>query len=243
LLNPEKGNSCYSLKFLLEVKIKMKWKIALVFTLICAMTISILGGALVYAPAPGNPLLPLDVIVKNTDPIQVSIDGTVEIDSSENVNVEIPDGVEVTNTVTVDGKVGIDDSDPVNVEVANSNPLTVDVSGWLHTTKQGSQVWNQGYGPGPFYSQMVIDTNGYREITIVFYANENNAEFEIDWMLDGDFSTREEWVYSTEKTASGSSEDYFFKTYPIQGENLRIFFYVASASATTTIELHYYMTT
>ena len=223
----------------------MKREKVIACLLIYALSLTILGGTIVFAPNPnpGNPFVPLDVLITNTDPIQVTIDST------ENVNVEIPDGVEVTNTVTVDGTVEVDDSDPIDVEVpdgvkiTNPEDITLDLTGWLHTTQQGSQVWNQGYGPGAFFSQMVIDTEGYREITIVFYTNENNAEFEIDWMLDGEFLTKEKWTYSAEKTAGGSSEDYFFKNYPIQGENLRIYFYIASASATTTVKLNYYMTT
>ena len=222
----------------------MKREKVIACLLIYALSLTILGGTIVFAPNPnpGNPFVPLDVLITNTDPIQVTIDST------ENVNVEIPDGVEVTNTVTVDGTVEVDDSDPIDVEVpdgvkiTNPEDITLDLTGWLHTTQQGSQVWNQGYGPGAFFSQMVIDTEGYREITVVFDSSISSVDFEISWELsDTYWYYAEQWTYSDEKTSTDTR--YFFKTYDIQGQTLRIDFKTDDLSNGQVVSIDYYLTT
>jgi hypothetical protein len=229
----------------------MKREKVIACLLIYALSLTILGGTIVFAPNPnpGNPLVPLDVLVTNTDPIQVTIDST------QNVNVEIPDGVEVTNTVTVDGTVEVDDSDPIDVEVPdgveikNTNPIPVDISGWLHTTQSAHQNWVT-FDSTANYGQIFVDTEGYREITVVFDSSQDDVVFGLAWELDGEFRWAEGWKFAAEKpptftTPLGTTPSYFFKTYPVQGELLEIFWYASAGTLASgdLVSVAYYMTT
>jgi hypothetical protein len=233
----------------------MKWKTVIAAILICLIAISTLGGGLVFAPSPGNPLVPLDVLITNTDPIQITIDGEVSINSSETVNVEVPNGVEVTNTVTVNGTVAIDDSEPVDVEVKggvevlNTIPIAVDVSGWLHTTHHGHEYYSS-FDAGANYDFNYIDAEGYREVTVVFESTQDSVLFGIGWTIDTVFRWEEAFTYGAEKptasiTPDGGTTSAIFKTYPVKGEILVIAYYAAAGvlASGEGVTIAYYMTT
>jgi hypothetical protein len=235
----------------------MKMKKVIASVIIYTLAISALGVAVVFAPNPnpGNPLLPLDVLIANTEPIQVTIDGTVSIDNSETVNVEIPDGVEVTNTVTVDGTVAIDDTDPVDVEVVggievlNTMPIPVDIAGWLHTTQHGHEYYSE-FNQGADYDFIYIDTEGYREVTVVLESSKDEVLFGIGWTTDTVFRWEEAFTYGAQKpalsnTPDGGTTSAIFKTYSVKGELLEIAYYAASGvlSNGQSVTIAYYMTT
>jgi hypothetical protein len=235
----------------------MKLKRVIASVIIYTLVLSILGGAIVLAPNPnpGNPLLPLDVLITNTDPIKVTIDGTVSIDNSETVNVEVPDGVEVTNTVTVDGTVAIDDSDPVDVEVVggvqvlNTVPIPVVASGWLHTTQHGHEYYSS-FDAGANYDFIYINAEGYREVTVVLESTQDNVLFGIGWTVDSVFRWEEAFTYGAEKpnakiTPGGGTTSAIFKTYPVKGELLEIAYYADAGvlSSGEGVTIAYYLTT
>lgn len=212
------------------------------------MITSIIGTKLVSAPNPnpGNPLLPLDVLITNTNPITVAVDGTVEITNTNPINVNI------------DGEtVKIDDSTPLQVNVkdgvkvtnTNAEAIPVDVSGWLHTAQEGHQTWTEFQEEGN-YQAIFIDTEGYREITIVFDSSKDNVDFGVAWELDGQFRYSEGWTYGSEKPATfttplGETPRYFFKTYQIQGELMEISWYAGYQvlASGDGVSIAYYMTT
>lgn len=235
----------------------MKMKKVIASVIIYTLALSALGVAVVFAPNPnpGNPLLPLDVLIKNTEPIQVTIDGTVSIDNSETVNVEVPDGVEVTNTVTVDGTVAIDDSNPVDVkipdgvEITNPEDITLDVTGWLHTTQYGHEYYSS-FNAGMNFDSIYVDTEGYKEVTVVLESTRDEVLFGIGWTTDTVFRWEEAFTYGDEKpTVSnapyGGTTSAIFKTYSVKGELLEIAYHAASGvlSSGESVTIAYYMTT
>lgn len=66
-----------------------------------------------------------------------------------------------------------------NVVITNTDPIPVDVSGWLHTTKSEVIHSDNFFG----VEWIGIDTAGYRQLTIRCYASED-CYFQFQWFVD-----------------------------------------------------------
>ena len=237
----------------------MKIKNIAYITAICIMVFSVLGTVAVFAP-PQTPLLPAPIEVVNppdstlevTTPegqsLDVTLDEPIEVinDEGDSLDVEVknfPSNVAVVNDVGTSLDVAVNNF-PNNIAVNNfPNSIdvenTLDVSGWLHTTESGSQDWVSL--PTSAHSQLSIDTDGYREVTIVFDCTEDTQIFEVAWMTDGRLYFAESWTYDEGKPDDVDTR-YFFKTYPIQGETM-IIYWGPVPIIVDLVSITYYMTT
>ena len=98
--------------------------------------------------------------------------------------------------------------------------------------------------------QLFIDTEGYREITVVFDSSDDSVMFGLAWELNNQFRWAEGWSFGSEKpptftTPFLTNPRYFFKTYTVQGELLQIFWYASEGTLASgdLVSIAYYMTT
>ena len=218
----------------------MKLKNVALVTVVCVMIFSVLGAISVFAPPPETlfpapvevinaPESTLEVTIPEGDSLDVSLDEPIAVvnDESDVLDVDVnnfPDSIEVNNF-------------PDSIKVENN----LDISGWLHTTQKGHQHW-VAFPATPTTYGISIDTEGYREITVVFDSSISSVDFEISWELsDTYWYYAEQWTYSDEKTSTDTR--YFFKTYDIQGQTLRIDFKTDDLSNGQVVSIDYYLTT
>jgi hypothetical protein len=235
----------------------MKIKELLIITSVCFAIASIFGSVLVFAP-PHTPLLPAPIEVINPPDTALNIitpEGqSLDVTLDEPVNVTLDEPIEIANptgtslAVTLDEPINVTLDEPIDVVVTNTNSVA-NISGWLHTTKSGKQIWTE-FENTSNSAQVFIDTEGYREITIVFDSSKDSVDFGIGWTIDGAFRWAEGWTYGNEKpptftTPDGDTPRYFFKTFPVQGETLEIFWYAAAGvlSSGEGVSIAYYLTT
>ena len=221
----------------------MKLKRIAIVIVVCIIVSSIFGSIVVFAP-PQGPLLPAPIEVVN--PPDTSLEVTTPEGQSLDVTLDEP--IEVVNQAGTSLDVTLDE--PIDVVVTNPNSAA-DISGWLHTKKSDTKLWNEFLGPLVGNSgSWVIDTEGFREITVVFESSQNAVDFGIGWTINGDFSWAEGWQYGNEKPPSytvpdGSTPRNFFKTYAVQGESLYIDWHAAAGilSSGELVSIAYYLTT
>jgi hypothetical protein len=235
----------------------MKLKKLLIITMVCLVVASIFGNIVVFAP-PQTPLLPapievinppdssLNVITPEGQSLDVTLDEPIEVVNQAGTSLDV--SLDEPIAVTLDEPIDVKLDEPIDVLVTNINSAT-DISGWLHTTQSGKQIWNE-FQPTGNSAQVFIDTEGYREITIVFDSSKDSVDFGIGWTIDGMFRWAEGWTYGNEKpptytTPDGDTPRYFFKTYPVQGETLEIFWYAAAGVLYSGegVSIAYYLTT
>jgi hypothetical protein len=258
-----------------EVKQIMKLKNIAYITAICVMIFSVLGTVVVFAP-PQGPLLPAPIEVINPpdttlavttpegqsldvtldEPIEivnpvgstldVTLDEPIDVILDEPIDVTLDEPIEIVNPVG--GSLDVTLDEPIDVVITNTNSQ-MDITGWLHTTTSGNEDWNT-FSLTANYDSVFIDTEGYREITVVFDSSQDAVDFGLAWTIDGQFRWVEGWTFGNEKpspftTPYGSSPTYFFKTYPVQGEMLEINWYAVSEvlSSGEHVSIAYYMTT
>jgi hypothetical protein len=174
----------------------------LVFAILAATFLATLfGSATVLAPpSVVNPPTLWDTFVTNTsdDPVPVDI-----IDGAVDVNLDEP--IEVTNP----------SGESLDVEVTNS----LDVSGWLHTTDDYYHLESIEYSFAyPFY----IDTRGYKQVTLVFYADVDSS-ISATWIVGTEPNegyVPEEEVDLIYRGPNSYSES---RTYDVRGHTLEFF--------------------
>jgi hypothetical protein len=218
----------------------MNLKRIAIVTVVCALILSVLGSTSVFAP-PQTPLLPAPVEVVNPPDESLNVvvaNDTLAVTLDESIEIVNPDGESLN--VTLD--------EPIDVVITNTDSA-LNVSGWLHTTASGHEDWNT-FLPAPNYDSVFIDTEGYREITVVFDSSNDTVVFGIAWELDGQFRWAEGWQFGDEKPPPftnplGQTPRYFFKTYSIQGEVMEIFWYAPDLALASgdLVSVAYYMTT
>jgi hypothetical protein len=235
----------------------MKLKRIALVTVVCAIIFSVIGSASVFAP-PQTPLLPapievinppdesLNVVVTN-DTLAVTLDESIEIvnPDGESLNVTLDEPIDV---VVANDTLAVTLDEPIDVVVTNTySPL--DVSGWLHTTQSGHESWNT-FNEGSDFANVFVQTEGYREITIVFDSSQDNVVFGISWLINDTIRDADAWTFGSQPsptftTPEGTTPSYFFKTYPVQGETLRIAWYAAAGVLWSGdfVDIAYYMTT
>jgi hypothetical protein len=217
----------------------MKLKNIAYITAICVMIFSVLGTVAVFAPPQGS-LLPAPIEVIN------SPDSTLAVTTPEgqSLDVTLDEPIEVVNDEGDSLDVSVNNF-PDSIDVEN----TLDVSGWLHTTESGSQIWTT-FGDEDQHGEVFIDTEGYREITIAFDSSQDSVDFGLAWSIDGVYKWAEGWNYGDVKltgftTPYDTTITYFFKTYNVQGEILEISWFADGGilSSGDGISILYYMTT
>lgn len=115
---------------------------------------------------PGNPV-PVDVIgavdvaVDDTDPIAVDVQNAVKVDDSTPIKVEVQEPLEVEGTIDLVGN--------------------IDLSGWLHTTTSGT--WSDVL-PKTQGDSISINTEGYRQATIIIEVSEDGLYYLITYKVD-----------------------------------------------------------
>ena len=219
----------------------MKLKRIAIIIVVCSIVSSIFGSIVVFAPPQGS-LLPAPIEVIN--PPDTSLKVTTPEGQSLDVTLDEP--IEVVNQAGNSLDVTLDE--PIDVVVTNPNSAA-DISGWLHTTYSGSKIWNEFLEEGNS-GIVLVDTEGYREITVVFDSSQDSVDFGIAWTMNSTFRWAEGWTYGNEKpptyaTPDGGTPRYFFKTYPVQGETLEIFWHASYQilSSGDVVSIAYYMTT
>ena len=149
----------------------MRTKRPVSIAIICVLAITVLGAAMVYAPPPGDLTLPplFNAFITNTEDDPVPVDLT-----DEAIDVNLDEPVEVTTP----------SGESLDVEVTNG----VDVSGWLHTTRDATETRTIEYTVS---YPMHFDTRGYRVVTVVIGVDVE-AKVWVEWEIASDFFAFEE---------------------------------------------------
>jgi hypothetical protein len=147
----------------------MKTKSTISIAIVCVLLITVLSAVLVYAPPPEDlPSTPFqEVLVVNEDPIPVEVTNeTLDVTLDEPIDVTLDEPIEVTNYNDESLDVTVDNfPTEMNVEVTNPEDITMDVSGWLHTTKSEDWILNTDVEPDSIKT-VSLDTEGYSQITL-----------------------------------------------------------------------------
>jgi hypothetical protein len=124
------------------------------------------------------------------------------------------------------------------VYVMNTDPIPVDVSGWLHTTKSGREVISAVEG-GKAYTLFETETKGYKQLTIRLLVTGPDCNFQIFWwVFDEDVGVWDAIKYSEVTLSHGSM---FVQTYDVIGDNCTVF--VSTQSTVSSAGCYYYLTT
>jgi hypothetical protein len=194
---------------------------------VALLLVSMFGVMMVVAPPPSPmPTIPVEsnVFVTN-EAIDVTLDEPIE----------------------VEGTVGIDDSDPVDVEIANAEGLPLDVSGWLHTTIRGHQ--NLGIDLDPTEQtniRLEEDTMGYRLLTLGFeHRGTTAADLDIEVIIVC-YVDYVGFISDTFTIDASNQVDEYLKTYEIAGYAYGV--HITNNHPTETLEadelvIQYFMTT
>lgn len=183
------------------------------------------GPTVLVINTPENPV-PVDLVgelmleVNNTAPLDVAVQGSVAVDDTDPVDVEVVGAVEVDDSepLAVQGSVNVNDTNPVDVEVIGTVPVSMDLTGWLHTTNEVRMVAAYGGGYGDIIE---IETRGYRLVTIVMAADIASTVTS-EWVLGSDLTEMfafEEHIDLTDGPFFGAS-----RTYEVKGPVLMLTF-------------------
>ena len=198
------------------------FKRTLPMIIICMLIYSVFSAVMVYAPRPEDGGIPFqNVIITNSDPIAVTLDETIEVTNptSESLNVAVPDGVNVNSLPAV--------------EVTN----TLDVSGWLHTTKSGDI---KGVSvPTSGVDVLDEETDGYRQVTLLIHnTGAYPCGFVVSFRLPGPIT------YVLETLFIVNPGTLVAKTYDVQGTDIILRGESADMSMNPGIvDIHYFITT
>jgi hypothetical protein len=124
------------------------------------------------------------------------------------------------------------------VYVINTDPMPVDVSGWLHTTKSGREVISIVEG-GIAHTLFETETKGYKQLTIRLLVTGPDCNFQIFWWVwDEDVGVWDR-MNSSEVTVAHASM--FVQTYDVIGDRFTI--YVNTQATVSSAGCYYYLTT
>jgi hypothetical protein len=119
------------------------------------------------------------------------------------------------------------------VVVTNTDPIPVDVTGWLHTTQSDYKYLDDVSTWSMLFD---IDTTGYRQITFGIYAYNEGCEISLDWYVHDPFSFAYDW------TLTVGADGEILYTYDIICDELIVWAKTTGASS-TDVWAYYYMTT
>lgn len=202
----------------------MKTKKFFVTLLSCILLVTVVGSTTISAAPKDNPNPPVlwDVFVINTseNPVPVEIaEGELDVNLDEPIEVTNPDG------------------ESLAVEVTNLEDLTLDVSGWLHTTDEGLIM---GYITYEDLLLSTIDTRGYRQITLIS-SSDIEPEVWVEWVIG---ESPDELFYWEDLTYSDYGPAWGAKAvFDVKGPVLQIMAFAEVDGEAGDFKLGYYLTT